>query len=105
DVMIVDAGHHTDLELRNLGDGALPTTWAWWAIPAPVNLQTGQLAAGGLSPLPRCPASRARLNGRVQGMVREVEHLSTGRAGTRLTGATGIDFFDPTGLTASSVRS
>ncbi|MBK8005983.1 MAG: flagellar hook-associated protein FlgK [Gemmatimonadetes bacterium] len=100
DVMIVDAGQHTDLELRNLGDGAYSVGLV--GSPGTVNLQTGQLAALAELSSTTLPGIRARLNGLVQGMVTEVNAIH--RAGRNLTGATGIDFFDPTGLTASSVQ-
>ena len=100
DVMIVDAGQHTDLEVRNLGEGAYGVGMV--GSPGTVNLQTGQLAALADLSSTTLPGIRARLDALVQGMVTEVNAIH--RAGRNLTGATGIDFFDPTGLTASSVQ-
>jgi len=98
DAMIVDAGQATPLELRSLGNGgygvALNGGAGLLALPG------GALAALAELSTTTLPGMRAKLDQLAAGIVTEVNALH--RAGRSLTGSTGLDFFDPAGVTAHS---
>lgn len=100
DALLVDAGQVSALELRSLGAGAYAVGMV--GSSGTLSLQGGQLA--GLAELSSTtlPALRAQLDTLVQGIVSEVNALH--RSGRNLAGVTGLDFFDPSGLTAGAMR-
>jgi len=99
DALLVDGGQATALEVRDDGTGRLAVGVA--GSGGTVNPQSGSLAALVELAGKTLPDLRARLDGLVAGIVQEVNALH--RAGRGLNGATGVDFFDPTGRTADSM--
>ncbi len=99
DALLVDAGQQTTLEVRALGNGRYGIAVA--GSPGLLDPEGGELGALVELSTTTLPALRSELDLVASGIVREVNALH--RAGRNLTGATGIDFFDPTGLTAAGM--
>ena len=100
DVLLVDAGESSTLEVRDQGNGVFAV-----AIPGSsrvLNFQSGSVGALTELSATTLPAIRSQLDALARGIVTEVNTLHA--AGRSLTGATGINFFDPTGLTAASMQ-
>jgi len=100
DVLMVDAGQAATLELRDQGNGVLAV-----GIPnssRALSFQSGEVAALTELSATTLPALRTQLDALARGVVTEVNALHAG--GRTLTGATGVNFFDPTGLTAASMQ-
>jgi flagellar hook-associated protein 1 FlgK len=99
DALLVDGGGFSTLEVRDNGGGKLSVGMT--GTTGAINLQGGSLAALAELSVSTIPGIRTRLDTLVKGIVTEVNALH--RTGTGLTGGTGIDFFNPTGLTAASM--
>jgi flagellar hook-associated protein 1 FlgK len=95
---LVDYTHQNVLELRNLGG-----TYGVGLIGHPGLLpDEGGSVGGGLRVLNHdLVGIRAELDRLAEAIVTEVNALH--QTGTNASGATGIDFFDPTGITAASL--
>ena len=99
DAMLVDGTQTEGLALAAVGSG-------WGVMPAgggaPIDPNSGSLK--GLADLTqvKLPAIRAKLDQFAAAMVTEFNQIH--RTGTTPGGATNIDFFDPTGTTASSFK-
>ncbi len=98
DALVVDAGQVTRLEARDAGQGRVDVFVAGSAVP--ITLKSGGLAALAQLSGTTLPGIRDQLNRLVRSIVTEVNSLH--RGGRTLTGGTGIDFFDPAGLTLDS---
>jgi flagellar hook-associated protein 1 len=95
--LLVDAGQHNDLEVQSLATGGLGVATA--SSHAPINITSGTLK--GLSDLSTStlPAIQKQLDQFAASVVQEVNAIH--RGGTTTGGATGVDFFDAKGVTAS----
>jgi flagellar hook-associated protein 1 FlgK len=100
DVLLVDGGQAATLEARDQGNGVF--TVGVPNSPRTLTFQSGELAALTELSASTLPGIRTQLDAVVRGVVTEVNKLHVG--GRSLTGATGINFFDPTGLTADSMK-
>jgi flagellar hook-associated protein 1 FlgK len=100
DALLVDGGQVTRLEVRDAGQGKVEVGLQGSGLP--INFKSGSLA--GLVELSSTtiPGVRDKLNGLVKSIVTEVNAIH--RGGRTLTGGTGVDFFDPAGLTLDSVK-
>lgn len=100
DVLLVDGTQAASLEVRDQGNGVFAV-----GIPGSgrtLTFQSGEVAALTELSATTLPALRAQLDALARGVVTEVNTLHA--AGRTLTGATGVNFFDPTGLTAASMQ-
>lgn len=100
DVLLVDGTQAASLELRDQGNGVFAV-----GIPGSgraLTFQSGEVAALTELSATTLPALRAQLDALARSVVTEVNALHA--AGRTLTGATGVNFFDPTGLTAASMH-
>jgi flagellar hook-associated protein 1 FlgK len=97
--LLVDGAQHGGLEVRSLAAGGYGLGSA--VSHAPVNLSSGSLK--GLSDLSAStlPGIQKQLDQFASAVAQEVNAIH--RTGSTTGGATGNDFFDPTGLTASSI--
>lgn len=100
DALLVDGGLSSTLDVRDNGAGSF--TVGVTGTTGAINLHGGSLGALTELSTTTIPGLRAKLNTLVKGIVTEVNALH--RAGTGLTGGTGVDFFNPTGLTAASMQ-
>ncbi len=100
DALLVDAGQFTEFELRDQGNGRYGVGVKGGI--GTINVQSGELGALAELSGNTLPDIRAQLDALARGVVTEVNALH--RGGKNLAGATGIDFFNPTGLTASSLQ-
>lgn len=100
DALLVDGGQVTKLEVRDAGQGRVEVGVAGSGLP--IGFKSGSLA--GLVELAgtTIPGVRDKLNGLVRSIVTEVNAIH--RGGRTLSGGTGVDFFDPQGLTLDSVK-
>jgi flagellar hook-associated protein 1 FlgK len=98
-VSIVDGAEVASLEIRNFG-GAFEIGLE--GNPRALGDMSGEV--GGLLQLLNAdlPGMRAELDDLAQALVTEVNALHT--TGTNAAGATGVDFFDPAGMTAGSIN-
>ncbi len=98
DTLLVDGGSTATLSVSSVGSGYGVQT----AGGTPVVLRSGSLA--GLADLTQnwIPGAKAQLNQLAGALVTQVNAVH--RAGYTLGGATGVDFFDPAGVTAGSIR-
>ncbi len=98
DTLLVDGGGTTTLQVSTVGSGYGVSTSGG----AAVVLRNGSLA--GLADLTQnwLPGAQTKLSQLSSAIVTQVNAIH--RAGYTLTGATGVDFFDPAGLTAGSIR-
>lgn len=98
DTLLVDGGMTQTLQVTSAGAGYGVSV----AGGAAVRLQSGSLA--GLADLTQnwLPSAQAQLDQLAQALVTQVNTLH--RAGYNLNGATGVDFFDPAGVTAGSIQ-
>jgi len=99
DALIVDGGSFSTLDVRDNGSGKFSVGMT--GVTGTINLQSGSLAALAELSGTTLPGLRAKVDSLVKGIVTEVNALH--RTGTSLTGGTGIDFFNATGLTAASM--
>ena len=99
DALLVDAGQFTSFEIRDLGHGRYGVGVSGGV--GTINVQSGELGALVELSTATLPALRKELDALANGIVTEVNALH--RAGRNLTGSSGIDFFNPTGLTAASM--
>jgi flagellar hook-associated protein 1 FlgK len=99
DTLLVDGGQAGSLETRDLGNGRFGVGLV--GSKAAFNPASGELAA--LITLSRTtlPGIHASLDTLVKGIVTEVNGIHT--ASRTLTGATGVPFFKPTGLTSAGM--
>jgi flagellar hook-associated protein 1 FlgK len=97
--VLVDRGTHVALEVRSLPGG----TWGVAAQGGAGTIDPRGGTVGGLLELVNqtLPGLHGRLDTLVASVVSEFNAIH--RAGTTLTGATGVDFFDPAGVTAGSM--
>ncbi len=89
----------TTLDVRDNGSGHL--TVGMTGTTGAINLQGGSLGALTELSTTTIPGLRTRLDALAKGIVTEVNALH--RSGTGLAGSTGVDFFNPTGVTAGSM--
>lgn len=99
DALLVDGGSFSTLDVRDNGSGKFSVGMT--GTTGTINLQGGSLAALAELSASTIPGLRSKLDTLVRGIVTEVNTLH--KTGTGLTGGTGIDFFNPTGLTAASM--
>ncbi|HEY8469525.1 MAG TPA: flagellar hook-associated protein FlgK [Longimicrobiales bacterium] len=98
-VVVVDGATTRALEVRAAGTGvALGVAGDTAVVPRP----GGQIGALAGVVNVDIPEQIAELDALAAALVQEVNALH--RAGTNPAGATGVDFFDPAGLTAASIR-
>ncbi len=99
DTVLVDSAQHSDLAVGAVGGG-------WGIVPAgggsAIDPQTGSLAALGDISQNRLPTVLAKLDQLSSSFVTEFNNLH--RSGFTVGGLTNIDFFDPTGTTAGTIR-
>ncbi len=97
--LLVDGAQHGNLEVRSLAGGGYGLGSA--DSQSLIRLSSGSLK--GLSDLSAStlPGIQRQLDQFASAVVQEVNAVH--RAGTTTGGATGVDFFDPAGLTASSI--
>lgn len=97
--LLVDGAQHGELEVRSLAGGGYGLGSV--ASHGPINLASG--AIKGLSDLSTStiPGIQKQLDQFAAAVVKEVNAVH--RDGTTAGGATGVNFFDPEGLTASSI--
>ncbi|MEO8633752.1 MAG: flagellar hook-associated protein FlgK [Gemmatimonadales bacterium] len=100
DVLLVDAGLATTLEVRDEGNGV--SAVGILNSSRSLNFQSGELAALTELSATTLPGLHTQLDALARGVVTEVNTLHAG--GRTLSGATGVNFFDPTGLTAGSMQ-
>lgn len=98
DALLVDGGQSTSLDVRDLGNGAFGV--GMHGAAGTISLRSGSLASLVELSGTTIPGVRKQLNQLASGIVTEVNRIHAG--GRTLTGATGVPFFDPTGLTAAS---
>ncbi len=99
DALLVDGGNFSTLDVRDNGAGKFSVGMT--GTTGTINLQGGSLGALVELSTTTIPGLRGKLDTLVKGIVTEVNALH--KTGTGLTGGTGIDFFNPTGLTAASM--
>ena len=97
--LLVDGAQHGELEVRSLAAGGYGLGSK--ASHAPINISSGSLK--GLSDLSSStiPGIQKQLDQFASAVVQEVNAIH--RTGTTTAGATGTDFFDSVGVTASSM--
>jgi len=100
DALLVDAGQFSTFEVRDLGSGKYGIGVKGGV--GTINVQSGELAALVELSSRILPGLRDELSSLARGIVTEINALHAG--GKALTGATGISFFNPTGLTAASMQ-
>lgn len=99
DALLVDGGTFGTLDVRDGGNGTFNVGLT--GTTGTLDTKGGSLGALAELSATTIPGLRARLDTLARGIVTEVNAIH--RAGTGLTGGTGVDFFDPTGLTAASM--
>ncbi len=99
DAMLVDGGQFTTLVVREAPAGGVAIGVAGGS--GTLSAQTGRIAALAELASSVIPGVRSKLDRLARGLVTEINALH--RGGTSLTGLTGIDFFRPSGLTASTM--
>lgn len=99
DAILVDRATYREIEFRLAG-----TTYSIHYVGEPIQLYVSGGRIGGELEILNAiiPGVTAELDAFVHTLVTEVNNLH--RAGTTLSGATGIDFFDPAGVTAATIR-
>ncbi len=99
DAVLVDGAQSTKLAAATVGAG-------WGIIPAgggsPIDPQSGSLKALADLTQTKLPAIQAKLDQLAAALVTEFNQVH--RTGFTPTGATNVDFFDPTGTTASTIK-
>ncbi len=100
DALLVDGGSFSTLDVRDNGSGKFSVGMT--GTTGTINLQSGSLASLAELSASTIPALRGKLDALVKGIVTEVNALH--RTGTGIAGSTGIDFFNPTSLTAASMQ-
>jgi len=99
DTLLVDGGLAQRLAVQPQGGGGYQIVTS---VGNPVDPQAGSLRALLDLTATTLPGIRAQLDALAAALVGEVNTIH--RAGYTGTGATGVDFFDPAGLTAGSIR-
>jgi flagellar hook-associated protein 1 FlgK len=99
DSLLVDGAQATALQAKNLPSGGLGIGF----VNSANTFDPGSGTIKALTDLTTktIPSVRTRLDALARGIVTEVNQLH--KSGKTLTGATGVDFFDPTGLTAATM--
>ena len=100
DALLVDGGQASAIELRDQGNGQFGIGVKGGV--GTINVQGGEIGALVELSTRTLPGLRADLSALAKGIVTEVNALHVG--GKTLGGATGINFFNPTGLTAASMQ-
>ena len=100
DALIVDGGQAATLEVRDQGNGVYAVGIPY--SPRSLTFQSGEVSALTELSATTLPSMRTQLDALARGVVTEVNTLHA--AGRTLTGGTGVNFFDPAGLTASAMQ-
>ncbi|MCC6649639.1 MAG: flagellar hook-associated protein FlgK [Candidatus Eisenbacteria bacterium] len=99
DTLLVDGARNTELAVTTVGAG-------YGIAPAgggaPIDPQSGSIKALTEVTQVKLPALRARLDQLASSLVTEFNAVHSG--GFTLSGATGVDFFDPSGTTAGTIK-